>query len=383
MSHIIDITTVVPAYSISNQEVLDYYSKLLENKDAESIRQKLPRLIANSHITTRYSCLPDFNSQSQELFTDGNYEPAVDKRLKVYMDHVVPLSIKATDKLLFRTKVAASEITHIITVSCTGMMAPGLEFHLAEHYNLLNAEKIALNFLGCYAAIKAIKHANYIATADPQACILVVCAELCSIHFNSSMVMEDVIANLLFADGAAALMICGNNSRHIKNNNTFRIDLAGSATIPNTTDLMTWSISPSSFRMYLSKEIVGSLRNNVKQVIHKFMGGHENDTTYWAIHPGGYRIVKAVQEALNLEDKSVADSLEVLKHFGNMSSPTILFILKNIFARINPRDSAQNQQIFACAFGPGLNVEMMLLSPAFNAQHRTYNKSAYVAEEQV
>jgi predicted naringenin-chalcone synthase len=276
--------------------------------------------------------------------------------------------------------VTAKDITHLITVSCTGLFTPGFEFLVSEHYSLQHSEKLALNFLGCYAAVKALKHAKYIADANPNSCILIVSAELCSLHFLASVIDEDIIANLLFADGAAATIICGNTSKHIENNCVLKIDDIGSSYIPNTLDLMTWNISSSAFRMYLDKNIVSAIKSNIFPIVSDFLAGSKQD--YWAIHPGGVRIVDAVKDSLGLTDADIEDSMSVLRNNGNMSSPTILFVLKNILTKIRDAAHIENKNIFCCAFGPGLSIELIRFSSvdAANPKNTTLAKEKYAIE---
>jgi predicted naringenin-chalcone synthase len=141
------------------------------------------------------------------------------------------------------------------------------------------------------------------------------------------------------------------------------IDAIGSAYIPNTLDLMTWNISSSAFRMYLSKHIVNAIKDNIKPVVTDFLAG--NEVHYWAIHPGGARIVQSVKESLNLSEENVEDSINILQQYGNMSSPTILFILEKIFNKIKTTEHTENKKIVACAFGPGLSIEMIRFSSVY------------------
>jgi len=272
------------------------------------------------------------------------------------------LATSAIDKLFKESSVKPADVTHLITVSCTGLMAPGLEFLVAEQYGLQHTEKSAVNFLGCYAALKAIKQAHYIAQSNPEACVLIVSAELCSLHFYPSADEEDIIANLLFADGASALFICGNKNEHVQNNVVLQIDDIGTGYIPNTADLMTWNLSSSAFRMHLSSKVVSAIKDNIHESVTNFMGSAIAETDHWAIHPGGVKIIEAVKESLHLTDDNIADSMSILQQYGNMSSPTILFILNRIFNKIKVLKSEENKNVFACAFGPGLNIEMIRLS---------------------
>ena len=377
MSYILDISTAVPEFRIEKEDVVRFYSQTFALGDTSHLTKKLNLLNKKTKINTRYSCIPDYKGNEYELYTAGNYKQPVEKRMELYKEKIMPLAAKAIDKLLIQTNIESRDVTHLITVSCTGLFAPGFEFLVAEHYGLQHTEKLAINFLGCYAAIKALKHAHYIAQANPDACILIVSAELCSLHFYPSDTDEDIIANLLFADGAAAVIVCGNESKHIKNKVVLNIDAIGSAYIPNTLDLMTWNISSSAFRMYLNKNIVKAIKDNIQPVVTDFLNENISETDYWAIHPGGVKIVEAVKESLHLNESSVDDSMSVLQQYGNMSSPTILFILKRILNKIKNAEHIENKKIFTCAFGPGLSIEMISLSSVDTA---LVNKLKYTRE---
>ena len=375
MAHIIDIATAVPEFTVSKEELVEFYSKALTSMGSDPIKQKLSFLNEKTKIQKRYSCIPDFNMKDYELFTNGDFNQSIERRTTLYKEKILPLASKAIDKLLLKTNVKPEEITHLITVSCTGIFAPGIEFFISEYYGLQHTEKLALNFLGCYAAIKALKHAKYIADANPNACILIISAELCSLHFLPSISDEDIVANLLFADGAAATIVCGNKNKHIENKITLKIDEIGSSYIPDTLDLMTWNISSLAFKMYLNKNIVNAIKDNIYPVVTNFLDGNKPD--YWAIHPGGVRIVEAVKDSLSLTENDIEDSMSVLKNYGNMSSPTILFVLKKILNKIKFDNHRENKKIFSCAFGPGLSVEMISLSSV----NITHTKKLNVAKK--
>ncbi len=362
MSYILNIATVVPKFRIEKEDLVRFYAQAFHSDETSPFIQRLNLLNRKMKIDTRYSCIPDYGGDTYELYTDGNYKQPVEKRMGLYKEKILPLAAKAIDKLLKEAEIRSSEITHLITVSCTGVFAPGLEFLIAEHYGLQHTEKSAVNFLGCYAAMKALKQAHYIAESNPDACILIVSAELCSLHFYPSEADEDLIANLLFADGAAAVMMCGNKNKHAENKTVLKIEAIGSAFIPHTADLMTWNITSSAFRMQLSPEVVSSIKKNIQPVVADFLGNANPDIAYWAIHPGGVKIVEAVKESLGLTTDRVTDSMEVLQHYGNMSSPTILFILNKIFDKIKKSRNTKSKKIVACAFGPGLTIELIRCS---------------------
>lgn len=369
MSYLIDIATAVPKHCITKENLVDFYSKAIASQNPTAAvtnyltRKKISIFNDKTKILHRYSCIPDFNDNTDfELFSPNNYSPSVEKRMQVYKKQLMPLATTAIDKVIRQTKLKTTDFTHLITVSCTGLFAPGFEFLVAEHYKLHEVEKLAVNFAGCYAALKALKHANYIAKADPDACILIVCAELSTLHFNPSEENEDILANLLFADGAAAAVVCGENSPHITDLPILKIDAIGSSFVPNTLDLMTWDISSNGFRMFLSKQIVNKIKETIRTAVDTFLEAPLSDIDYWAIHPGGIKIVEAVKTSLNLSEAQVEDSIDVLKNYGNMSSPTILFVINNIFQKLKKNENHSNEQLFSCAFGPGLTIEMVLFS---------------------
>ncbi|MBC7862866.1 MAG: type III polyketide synthase [Bacteroidia bacterium] len=362
MSYILNISTAVPEFRIEKEDLARFYSEAFAGGETSRFIEKLNFLSKRTKIETRYSCIPDYKGNEHELFTEGNYKQPIEKRMDLYRKKIMPLTSAAIDKLFAESSVKPNEITHLITVSCTGLMTPGLEFLIAEKYGLQYTEKSAVNFLGCYAAMKALKQAHYIAQSDPTACILIVSAELCSLHFYPSDKDEDVVANLLFADGAAAAIVCGDKNKLAENKVVLQIDKVGTSFIPDTADLMTWEIGSSAFRMHLSAKVVTAIKENILAVVSDFSSNTKTETDYWAIHPGGAKIVEAVQESLNLTKENVSESMEVLRNYGNMSSPTILFVLKNIFSKIKEAGHTDSKKIFSCAFGPGLNIEMISLS---------------------
>ena len=195
MSYILNISTAVPEFQIGKEDLTRFYLQAFNPDETHHFIKKLNLLNSKTKINTRYSCIPDYKGNEYELYTDGNFKQPVEKRMELYKEKIMPLASKAIDKLMIQTKIKLCDFTHLITVSCTGLMAPGLEFLIAEKYGLEHTEKSSVNFLGCYAALKALKQAHYIAQSNPNACILIVSAELCSLHFYPSDVNEDIIAN--------------------------------------------------------------------------------------------------------------------------------------------------------------------------------------------
>lgn len=353
MAHLIDITTANPSYKLLPEDIENYYAEAI----GEDERKKIRFLNKKTDIQQRYSCLPDFlNNKEKTLFDSPKSEPSVDERMSIYKKEAPVLAKKALKQLLEKNIITASDCTHLITVSCTGLTAPGIEHDLSVEFGLQKAEKLPINFAGCYAALKALKHAQIISKADPKACILIVSVELSTLHFLPSSEKETILSNLLFADGAAAALVCGGDHQVSKKHASLTIDGIGTATIPNTAELMSWDISQTAFRMYLDKRVVDNIQLHILDALQPLLENSSiQDIDRWAIHPGGVRIIQAVQHTLGLTNEQVEDSFHVLRNYGNMSSPTILFILKAILEKTK---DTQGERVFACAFGPGLTVEM-------------------------
>jgi predicted naringenin-chalcone synthase len=276
--------------------------------------------------------------------------------MEVYQREAPLLATNAAQTCLAKAPhIARSSISHLIVVSCTGFYAPGVDVDLVRALGLRpSVFRQIIGFMGCYGAFNGMRAARDICLADPEAVVLLVCVELCSIHFQTEGAPDTIVANCLFSDGASAALIASEGSVA---HGRFEIVDSISALHEDSLDQMTWSIGDSGFRMTLAGTVPDVLRTAIGSFVDELVGRNGTDRrslAYWAIHPGGRRIVEAIQESLGLDDGSVERSLAVLAENGNMSSSTILFVID----RLHPeRDSLG----MAMAFGPGLTLEGMLL----------------------
>jgi len=284
--------------------------------------------------------------------------PNLEHRMQWFHRNALPLSSAAANKCIDGV-IDKKDITHLITVSCTGMSAPGLELQLMEAMGLRpDIIRTAINFMGCYAAIHGLKMANDIATAQPGSYVLVVCTELCSLHFQKSFTEDTIIAPLIFGDGCAAALICCNDN----NQEGLQLESFYSEVLKDEKGSMTWNLSSTGFLMTLSAEVPDIFRADIgpmkDRALHK--SGYRYDAiNHWCIHPGGKRILKAIGDGMQSSDEDLAVSYDVLRNYGNMSSPTVLFVLKEIWQQ--NRDK-KGDTIFTAAFGPGLTMESVILS---------------------
>ncbi len=361
MSKIISIATKVPEYKYEQQCLFNFADKVY-SKDAIDSR-KLKFYYNLSGIQNRYSVLPDFDlAQSKRLmFSDSEDlepDPSLEKRMEIFKNSAANLASEAIISCI-KNKLSKEKITHLITVSCTGMSAPGIDLQIIEELKLpRETVRLSVNFMGCYAAVHGLKIADAFCKADKNANVIVVCTELCTIHFQKSITPDNITSSLLFGDGCAAVLINNSNEKGI-NLDSFYSEISHDGEKD-----MAWQLSGSGFLMTLSGYVPELINNDFKKIctraLHK-AGKQIEDVTHWCIHPGGKKIIEAIEKSLGKSKEDFKYSYDVLKEYGNMSSPTILFVLDKIFNELQEKNNVQ-ALIFAAAFGPGLTTETFTAS---------------------
>jgi predicted naringenin-chalcone synthase len=360
LSKIISIGTAVPAHKHQQEDILHFMQHVYAMNEVD--KRKLKFVYHQSGIDTRYSVVADYNKNINDWKFYPHSEnlepfPSLELRMIWYNKYAAPLSIDAIRHCL-NGHTHTSEITHLITVSCTGMSAPGLDLQVMELMDLpKNIYRTSVNFMGCYAAIHAMKMADAICKTDSQAKVLIVCTELCTLHFQKEPTTDNIASSLLFGDGAAAVLITPDNN---KKEGLFIKSFYSEVVAKGKKD-MAWELSGSGFLMTLSGYVPDLIEADFEPLVNralKHAGKIKNDIAHWCIHPGGKRIVDAIGKTLQLPEGSLQHSYDVMKEYGNMSSPTILFVLK----RMMMQHPASGQDIFGAAFGPGLTMETFVLS---------------------
>lgn len=361
-AYITAISTATPEHKLRQQVIAEFMSGELALN--EERKEKLYKLYEGTGIDHRYSCLPDFKGAgiSPVLYNNGHGpNPSTSFRMQVYRKEALKLSLKVVNDLLQKRQLTHRSVTHLITVSCTGMYAPGLDIDLVEQAFLNpGIHRATVNYMGCYAAINALKLADSICRANEGAKVLVVCTELCSLHFqNRNVSWEQIVAASLFGDGAAAVLIEDAPCRE-KN---LQITGFGCRVITGGKKDMAWNITDSGFIMNLSSYIPEMIKGGMQDLIGSIMaesGLRLNQIDHFAIHPGGKKILEACEDALELEKNALQPSYKILREYGNMSSPTVLFVLDEIRKNF----TKPQEKILALAFGPGLTIEGMMLDVA-------------------
>ena len=327
-----------------------FASTLLGNPRERAVFQ---RLVDKAQIAHRYSVLalaedPAGPSVDRgNLYSRGRF-PGVAARMRLYEQHAPALAMEAVANLDLGP--ALRRVTHVIVTSCTGLYAPGLDLELLERCGLNpSVERTMVSFMGCYAAINALKLSRHIVRSEPDARVLLVNLELCSLHLQETNSIEQLLSFLVFGDGCAASIVSADPVG-------LALDRFHAAVIPDTRELITWKVRSQAFDMVLSGAVPGAISAGLAVSADAILDGAvPGDIDLWAVHPGGRSVLDAVERGLALAPDALHASRSVLSSYGNMSSATVMFVLRSILRTAKP-----DQRGCAMSFGPGLTAETML-----------------------
>jgi predicted naringenin-chalcone synthase len=314
----------------------------------ERQRALFRRMAERSGIEHRWSVLPPGKGGGSPVDAGGFYDgpaPPTSRRMQLYAEAAPALALEAIERL--RAQVALDGVTHLVVASCTGFVAPGIDQIIAEALGLEEVERTLVGFMGCYAAVSALRVAHHIARAEQDARVLAVTVELSSLHLQETNEVEPLLAMLQFADGAAAALVSGEAAG-------FGIESNFAVTLSDSGELIRWTIGDTGFAMHLSGEVPGRIAGALaeERVRARLLGDwRAEEVDAWAVHAGGRSILDAVEKALELDGKALAASRGVLARYGNMSSSTLMFVLADLLAQPDKRTG------IALAFGPGLAAE--------------------------
>ena len=346
-AHINAIATAVPAH-----EVHDFYMRFAASQLGALPREQaiFRKLAGKSAIERRYSCLaPSADPEGGPLDAGGVFErghfPSTAVRMALYEAHAPALALEAIDRL--GEDFDRGAVTHLIIGSCTGYAAPGLDLAIVAQAGLApSVERTLIGFMGCYSAISALKLAHHIVRSEPAAVVLVVNLELCTLHFKETADLERLLTFCLWGDGATAAVVTA--EPHGIRLDGFRAVLATEAS-----DYMTWRVCDDGFDMFLSGHVPTAIRSTLDRHRGEILAGaDEQSIDLWAVHPGGRSILDAIESLLELPAPALSPSRQVLREQGNMSSATVMFVLKAMLASARGGESG-----VAMAFGPGLTAE--------------------------
>lgn len=355
---ILGLATAIPSYTFSQDEIFHKLTEILQ-LDSQKVTQ-LKQIYQNSAIRTRHSVLSDFQKErAQWLFWGENYPkivPGMQSRNEIYKHEAPKLAYEAAFKAIQNWGGDIAKITHIISVSCTGVVAPGIEFSLMSELGLnRSVNRLGINFMGCFGAFKGLAVSHAFAKSQLDARILLVCTELCSLHLQAEINSDNLLANSLFSDGAAAAIIGAHPHKSekplwaIKKNHSWGLE--------NSLDKMAWEAGNHGFFMKLSPFVPALIGRHIAPFITDLLEKDLDSTECdWAIHPGGKSILQAVEKAMHLERNQTQASWDTLANHGNMSSATFLFVLETLL-----KQQSLRKWVVGTGFGPGLSIEGILL----------------------
>ncbi len=345
-SKITNISTVVPSHSFNQKEIFDSFGETFKNNE------KFKYIFLNSGIDKRHSVL---NNPSTYFYESKR---TTKDRNDIYFKESLDLCSKAIENCLNQTNIKPQDIDELIIVSCTGVNIPGLDILLAKKFEMrADLQRTCILFMGCYAAFPALRKAVQYTQTKKNSRSLVVCVELCTLHFQYNNSIESVVSTSLFADGCSVALIENNN------NDDLYPEIVDSYTHTayDTIEHMAFNLTDEGFEMNLSAYIPSILKLNIDpflDVLLKRNNLEKNDINHWIIHPGGIKILKYLQEQLNLSDLDMSYSKKILSEYGNMSSATVLFVLDEL---IKSGNAKKGDKSIMMAFGPGLTMESILL----------------------
>lgn len=370
------LQTIVPETVLRQEEVRDVFAA---QPDLGRLAKRIVTASFNgSGIDTRYTVLDELSfsaeTESPQFFdreTGALLSPGTKARNEIYVREAWKLYVDAARSSLDADPdITADDITHVITVSCTGFHAPGPDYEIVRALGLADdVHRYHFGFMGCYASMPALRAAAQFCAADPDAVVLVVSVELCTLHLRSSEDPDMIVATSLFADGAAAGLVTART--FVSEASGFALDRFHTGIIPEGEEDMAWTIGDEGFEMILSTAVPQLIGENIfgalrplyaadAQLAAAFDDGTIGDRVeHWAIHPGGRSILDRVEERLGLSEQQLRPAREVLRQYGNMSSATVLFVLQRILEEEGAHDG---DRVATMAFGPGLTAETALLT---------------------
>lgn len=341
------IACAVPQHQVHDAFTILVGRYVLDGRNSNTFH----RMAARSQIEKRWSVLeasePLGSGTTCGFYAFGQPYPTTKTRIARYESEAPALAQAALDRLGLADE--AKGITHIIFASCTGFAAPGLDQWVVNEYGIRGSvERTIIGFMGCQAAINALKSAWHIVRSDPGARVIVMCLELCTLHLQGTTAMEQLLSFLIFADGCATALVTSDPGG-------IRVDGFHAALVPQAADQITWHIGDSGFDMTLSGLVPFTVAHAMPMLAEAMLGGAKPaDVDLWAVHPGGRTILDAVSHGLDLPEDALAESRAVLREHGNMSSATVMFVLRDMMAKQTP-----GQFGCAIAFGPGVSAETM------------------------
>lgn len=366
-AHILGMGTGSPAHSIPQSNSVAVASSFVH--EDPKVTKVLPAVYRRTQVQRRSSVL--LEGPSEDVVQQSFYPPAAHaedhgpttkQRMSRFQSEAGSIANASANAALLDANISSAQVTHLITVTCTGFYSPGFDYELITGLPLsLDVQRIQVGFMGCHAIINGLRAAQAIVEANPDAVVLIVSVELCSLHYQYGIDPDSIVANALFADGSGALVVGSQNSANANSESPqkFQILDTGSRLIPNSRDAMSWSIGDHGYQMTLAATVPAIIESELGGYLEGYLGHRGlkvDDIQGWAVHPGGPRVLGSVEKALHLNPDLLAISREILGQNGNMSSATLVFILHKM------RSQSVPLPWLMLGFGPGLEIELAVLT---------------------
>ncbi len=357
---LLHVSTASPPYVVQQHRAAEELKRRMGERPA--VARMIDAAASRSGIETRYVVVPDAEPSVGTRFYPVDPtapSPGTKQRMMLYKEWANRLSAAAVTAVLQSTGYAPSSIDRLITISCTGFSAPNFDYHLITTLGLsANIQRTHIGFMGCAAALVGFTSVlDSLCSGSQDTTTLLVSVELCSLHLQTEPTRDNILANMIFADGCGAALFSTAPGVPAQ----ARLVRTFSHIFPASAHFMGWEIGDTGFEMMLSSqlpEIVAQQASPVAKQIIDRMGLEPGRIRHWALHPGGRAIIDALQSGLQLTDEQTEPSRAVLRRYGNMSSASILFVLKELFSRTHLQP---DEWLCAIAFGPGLSMEMAFL----------------------
>lgn len=354
--HILALSTAVPSHTLTQAQALENVLAIFPKCN----REQMKSLYQNSGIEKRHVVTNDYLVEpSKRAFLGEDYPktiPGMSKRNDFYKKMAPNLAEEAAQKALKQWGGDPLSITHVIAITCTGVVIPGIEFGLIESLKLKRSiHRLGINFMGCFGAFKGLEVAHAFVKSNPKSRVLIVSIELCSLHIQANDTQDSIMANSLFADGAAAAII----GRDLLSGEVSLFEMLHHASfgLNDSWDLMGWEASDHGYVMKLSPFVPVLLARHIKNFTQELIQSYaKTEACDFAIHPGGKAIVHTIEKKLGLNKMQTQASWNTLANYGNMSSATFLFVLNDLI-----KQPDRKEWTVGLGFGPGLSVEGLLL----------------------
>lgn len=362
--YIQNLATAVPEGHFGQPFLRD---KMKNHVSSQAVtRRIIHSLYANSGIEKRHTVVDDFhsNGHGRLFFKDEGTlgQPTTKERNDLYITHAKELFVDVAQQLLNKNDtVESGDITHVITVSCTGFFAPEPAYEIVKQLDLSpSTQRYHVGFMGCFAAFPALKMAQSFCESDPDATVLIVSVELCTLHLQNSEETDQLISAAVFADGAAGALVSARQPE--PETTAYRMEQFQTSIAAQSEKDMAWTIGDTGFDMVLSSYVPEIIQSNLAAAIQPLFDDYQiqpADVLHWAIHPGGRAILDKVEQSLGLLPSQLSSSRNTLANYGNMSSATIFFVMQHLMQQ--PADNS-SEITLAMAFGPGLTIESGLFT---------------------